>query len=115
MNIPPNIAALIERLNQELERIESEINEGINLVRLPLSRFPENTLLVQFFAYLNNILFLLANYRQRIRATIELLLQVEAEPEEVSEAVEELATMLGIVLDTKIRVEAIVNRLKNLS
>lgn len=115
MNIPPNIAALIERLNQQLERIESEVDEGINLVRLPLSRFPENTLLVQFFAYLNNILFLIVNYRQRIRATTELLLQVEAEPEEVSEAIEELATMLGIVLDTKIRVEAIVNRLKNLS
>jgi hypothetical protein len=51
MNIPPNIADLIERLNLELEQTEREVNKGINLVRLPLSRFPENTLLVQFFAY----------------------------------------------------------------
>jgi hypothetical protein len=115
MNIPPDITDVIERLNQELEQTEREINEGINLVRLPLSRFPENTLLVQFFAYLNNVIFLVENYRQRIKATLELISEVDVEQEEVNDAIEELATMLGIVLETKIRVENIVNRLRNLS
>jgi hypothetical protein len=115
MNIPPDITDLIERLNRELALTEREVNEGINLVRLPLSLFPENTLLVQFFAYLNNVVFLVENYRQRIRATVELLLEVDVDPEEANDAVEELATMLGIVLETKIRVENIVNRLRNLS
>jgi hypothetical protein len=115
MNIPPDITDLIERLNQELEQTEREVNEGINLVRLPLSRFPENPLLVQFFAYLNNVIFLVENYRQRIRATVELLLEVDVDPEEANDAIEELATMLGVVLETKIRAENIVNRLRNLS
>ncbi|PSB01609.1 restriction endonuclease subunit S [Merismopedia glauca] len=115
MNIPPDITDLIKRLNQELEETEREVSEGINLVRLPLSRFPENTLLVQFFAYLNNIIFLVGNYRQRIRATLDLLLEVEVEQEKAREAIEELATMLGVVLETKIQVENIVNRLRNLS
>lgn len=115
MNIPPDITDLIEGLDRELERTEREVNEGINLVRLPLSRFPENTLLIQFFAYLNNVIFLVENYRQRIRATIELLSVVDIAQEEVNDAIEELATMLGVVLETKIRVENIVNRLRNLS
>jgi hypothetical protein len=115
MNIPPNITDLIERLDRELALTEREVNEGINLVRLPLSRFPENTLLVQFFAYLNNVIFLVENYRQRIRSTLELLSEVDVEREEANDAIEELATMLGVVLETKIRVENIVNRLRNLS
>jgi hypothetical protein len=115
MNIPPNITDLIERLERELALTEREVNEGINLVRLPLSRFPENTLLVQFFAYLNNVIFLVENYRQRIRSTLELLSEVDVEREEANDAIEELATMLGVVLETKIRVENIVNRLRNLS
>jgi hypothetical protein len=32
MNIPPDITDLIERLNQELEQTEREVNEGINLL-----------------------------------------------------------------------------------
>jgi len=115
MNIPPNITDLIERLDRELALTEREVNEGINLVRLPLSRFPENTLLVQFFAYLNNVIFLVENYRQRIRSTLELLSEVDVDREEANDAIEELATMLGVVLETKIRVENIVNRLRNLS
>jgi hypothetical protein len=113
--IPPELTDLILQLNRELEQTKRKANDGINLVRLPLSRFPENTLLVQFFAYLNNVVFLVENYSERIKATLEFLSEVDVKSEEVQEAAEELATMLGIVLETKIRVETIVNRLKNLS
>ncbi|AFZ15439.1 hypothetical protein Cri9333_4660 [Crinalium epipsammum PCC 9333] len=58
MSITPAIRELSNRLNQELEQLEQILTEGLDLVRVPLSRFPENSILVQFFAYLSNVLFL---------------------------------------------------------
>jgi hypothetical protein len=115
MAISHNLSVLIEQLERELDAIESLSNEAINLVRLPLSRFPDNAILIQFFAYLNNVLFFIENYRRRIQESVSLLSEAEITNEELQEIGEDLATMLGIVLETKTRVENIVNRLRNLS
>lgn len=114
MPISPESQDLIDRLNQELNASEEEAINGLNLVRLPLSRFPDNIILVQFFAYLNNVLFFVENYRRQIRGAVEQLSGANVRAEEIQEALEELATMLGVVLETKIRVERIITRLREL-
>lgn len=115
MAVPSNLKVLIEQIIQELRRIEENVIEGINLVRTPLSLFPENTLLVQFFAYLNNVFFLVQNYRVRIETVIELLTFSDLTDEEIQEIAEELSTMLGVVLESKIRVDRVIPRIRNLS
>ncbi len=52
MAIPPDIQALVARLNQELDETEQETTQGLNLLRGVMSRFPENVMLFQYFAYL---------------------------------------------------------------
>ena len=115
MTISEELNQLIERLYLELEEINQNVTEGINLVRPLLSQFPENTLIVQFFAYLNNVFFLIENYRERIQNAIRLLSLPNITATEYQEAGQDLSTMLGIVLETKIRVNKIVDRLRNIS
>ncbi|MGA9382626.1 MAG: hypothetical protein WBV73_28020, partial [Phormidium sp.] len=57
MPVPSEIIALVNQLNQELNLIEQEATEGLNLLRPILSHFPENTRLIQYFAFLSNALF----------------------------------------------------------
>ncbi len=114
MPISPESQALIDRLNRELNAAEEEAINGLDLVRLPLSRFPDNIILVQFFAYLNNVLFFVENYRQQIGSAVEQLSVANVTVEENQEVLEELASMLGVVLETKIRVERIITRLREL-
>ncbi|OCQ94390.1 restriction endonuclease subunit S [Oscillatoriales cyanobacterium USR001] len=114
MPIPSEIQSIINRLNQELDRTEENATEGLNLVRLPLSLFPDNLILVQFFAYLNNVIFFVGNYRRQIQGAIERLSVSDVNAAEIQETGEELATMLGVLLEAKIRVEQIITRLRNL-
>ncbi|MGK7944956.1 MAG: restriction endonuclease subunit S [Microcystaceae cyanobacterium] len=111
MSITPEIKNLINRLQQELNELEQKTATGIDLVRMPLSQFPENTILVQFFAYLSNVIFFVSTYQRRITVMIESLSVSEFSNEEIQEAGEELSMMLGVTLETKIRVENLVNRL----
>ena len=69
MHIPPKIAALVEQLNQELNQTEREAREGLNRVTQFMSRFPNNALLIQFFAYFNAALFFVDNSKRRIQTT----------------------------------------------
>jgi hypothetical protein len=111
MSITPEIQNLINRLQQELNELEQKTATGIDLVRIPLSQFPENTILVQFFAYLSNVLFFVANYRREIDETSVLISSTDVSSEEIQTAGERLSLMLGVVLETKMRVENLVNRL----
>ena len=111
MSIPPEIQSLIDRLNLELETIEREATEGENLVGQLMSFFPNNALLIQFFAYWQTTRFFIVNARRRIDETREQL----EESEIVSELGADLATLLGEVIETKIRSRAILDRLRNLS
>ena len=111
MSIPPEIQSLIDRLNLELEIIEREATEGENLVRQLMSLFPNNALLIQFFAYWQTTRFFVVNARRRIDETKEQL----EESEIVSELGADLAALLGEVIETKIRSRAILDRLRNLS
>lgn len=85
MAIPPQIAALIERLNQELDQIEQEAIEGLNFVRRKLSSFPDNALLIQVFAYLNNFILFVETSRRRIEYSQVILATDIATNEQIQE------------------------------
>lgn len=115
MAIPSEINTLINQLSQELNQIEQEATEGLNLTRSVLSRFPDNDLLIQFFAYLNDVLLFVDIARGQIQATIETISPDEVPAEIIQEAGEDLGTPLGRVLEAKISVRRIVLRLQSLS
>lgn len=111
MSIPSEIQSLIDRLNLELETIEQEAIEGETLLRQLMSLFPNNALLIQFFAYWQTTRFFVVNAKRRIDETREQL----EESEIVSELGADLAALLGETIETKIRSRAILDRLRNLS
>jgi hypothetical protein len=114
MAIPSEIQALIAQLNQELDETEQEAADGLKLIRPLLSRFPDNVILTQFFAAFNNSLLFVEISRRRIRATIERVSLGDVTTEEIHEAGEDLATELGRVLEAKIGIRQIINRLQRL-
>lgn len=115
MSITPEIQALVDRLNEELEEIEREATEGENLVRQLMSLFSNNASLIQFFAYFQTTRFFVVNAKRRIRETIEKLSAQQIDPQVMTESGEDLATLLGFVIETKIRSSNLLNRLRDLS
>ena len=114
MAIPPELSNIIVRLNQELTTIEQEATRGLNLLRPALNLFPNTDILVQFFAYLNNILFMAENYKRQIQTIVERISPNNVQTEIVQDAGEELGDLLGRVLEAKIGMERIIARLENL-
>jgi hypothetical protein len=114
MSIPAEIADIIDRLNQELKETEQEATEGINLVRPILSRFPENVALTQFFAYFSSIVFFVEMCRtRRLPMIVEKISDSDVTDLEIQEAGEDLGILLGQVIEAKIGVRIIVERLHN--
>ncbi len=89
-------------MNQELEQTKSDVTEGLNLVRPILSLFPENVKLIQFFAFFNNSLLFIEISQRRIEATVDRISAPDVTIEEIQNAGEDLGTLLGWVLETKI-------------
>lgn len=114
MSIPSEIDLLVQRLNRELTIIEQETIEGINLVRPLLSRFPENLRLIQFFSLLNNILLFVEISIRRIQAIIERVSASDVTLEDIQESGEDLSSLLGQVLESKIEVNSIIEILREL-
>lgn len=114
MPIPPEIQSLIERLNLELEEIEREATEGLNLIRPILSSFPDNVILTQLFASLNNFLLFVEISRRRINITVNRLSSNDVTTAEILEAGEDLGTELGRALEAKISLRRIIARLQEL-
>lgn len=115
MSTPSKLNALIDRINNELDRIEKETTESLTLARAILDRFPGNNVLIQMFAFLNNVIFLLNMERERVNTIIESLsLSDQISPEEIQMAGEDLSNKLGILLETRLRVNNIKNCLENL-
>lgn len=104
MPIPSEIQDLIDRLNQELAETETDATQGINLVRPILSQFPDNVRMIQFFAFFNNILLFVEISRRRIQTTIERLEETDVTGADIQEGGEDLGSLLGQVLETKIAV-----------
>ena len=113
MPIPSEMTALIERLNQELDRSEQSAIEGLNLARVRLGRFPDNAILIQLFAYLNNVMLFVEISRRRIEYSSIILATDTATGEQIQEIGENLASLLGATLETKEGVSRVKNRLEN--
>jgi len=115
MSIPSEIAALVERFNQELNEIERSASLGLDLARVILERFPNNFTVIQLFAFLNTAMFFVDTSRRRIQTIVEHLSSTDANTEsEIQEAGEDLATDLGQSLEIKIRISQVKTRLENL-
>ncbi|MFB2833852.1 hypothetical protein [Floridanema evergladense] len=109
MTIPSELNALIERLDQELNIIEREATEGLNRARLKLGLYPDNTVLIQIFATLNNYVLFGEIVRRRSDYSRLILATDTVTNEQIQEIGEDLSELLGRVLEGKI----IVNRAKN--
>ena len=114
MPIPFEIQSLIERLSLELETIEQEATEGLNLVRPILSSFPDNLILTQLFASLNNFLLFVEISRRRINITVNRISSSDITASEIIEAGEDLGAELGRILEVKISIRRIIARLQEL-
>lgn len=113
MPIPSEIIALANQLNQELTQIEQNATEGLNIINSLLSSFPENITLTGLFAFFSNVSFSIEVYRRRIQATLEEIASDKTTEEEMREAGEDLATLLGTILEVKMEVIRIVNDLED--
>jgi hypothetical protein len=114
MPIPPEIQATIERLNIELDEIEPKITNGLNILRRVLSRFPDNVILIQYFAYLNTISLFVDTARQQIQTILDILTPNEVSIAIIQEGGEDLAILLSRASEAKMRVERIYNFLEGL-
>jgi hypothetical protein len=101
MSVPPEIDSLIERLNQELGQSEQLAINGINLVKLILSRFPDNARMIELFAVLTNVLLFVEITKRRIQFTVDTISSPNLSLEVIQEAGEDLSEMLGRVLENK--------------
>lgn len=115
MEIPSELNALIDRLKQELNQIEQQSAVGLNFAKISLERFPDNSVLIDLFAFLNASLF----YAQRTRTIIEERLNYLAiidriTEREIPEAGEEFSIELGRAIETRLRVINIIQRLEKL-
>jgi hypothetical protein len=115
MPIPPEIQSLVDRLNEELGEIEREATEGENFLRELMSLFSNNASLIQFFAYFQTTRFFVVNARRRIRETMEKLSAQQDDPQILVESGEDLAALLGEIIETKLRSKNLLNRLRDLS
>ncbi len=113
MAIPDEINALILRLERELSEVEQLATEGLNITRDRLERFPNNAILIQIFAYLNNSMLLVEYLRRRIEYSRLILATDSATSEQFQEAGEDLSERLGQVLEAKVGVSRVKNRLEN--
>jgi hypothetical protein len=111
MPIPAQLNALIQRLYNELEQLEYEVTAALNLVRIRLNLFPDNAMLIQLFAYLNNVMFLRETLRSQL-SNSEAFLETDIATESlIREVAEDLSEQLGRVLEAKIAVNRIRERL----
>jgi ribosomal 50S subunit-associated protein YjgA (DUF615 family) len=67
------LPAIIQRINNELEQLNQEAIEGLNLARATLARFPNNVVLIQMFAFLNNVVFFVETEKRQIQTISETL------------------------------------------
>jgi hypothetical protein len=113
MSTPPEQIEIVNQLNREFDRTETDALEGLSLVRTLLARFPDNDILVQFFASFSNILLFVETYRQQVQVMVGRVLPDEADRDLVQATGEELSTLIGRVLEVRINVSRLKARLEN--
>lgn len=114
MAIPLEITALIEQLDQELNQISQQATEVLNILRSRLNSFPDNAILIQFFASVSSICLFVEHSQSRIQTIVEQLsLTLSNTDSAIQEAGEDLSTLLGLTLEAKIVVNQLKTRLES--
>lgn len=117
MSIPPEIEALIEQINRELDEIEELATEGLTITNRFLVLFENNPIFLQISYFFNSVLLYVDKTRRDINNTREQLSQ-DISPLVASAIIQEvgeyLSTLKGEVFEAKSRTLTYRNRLENL-
>jgi hypothetical protein len=114
MTIPAEILSLVRQLNDELDLIEQQANEGLILANQLLERFPDNARLISLFASISNVLFFVNIFRHRIESLIGRISGETVSTETILKTGEELSEIWGRILECKMSVNRSVSILENL-
>lgn len=112
MSVPSEIIVIVERINEELSSIEQDATNTLDLVQRLLSRFPNNAILIQYFAYFNSILLFVDSTKKQVQIIVDNI-SVEAIPSVIQEAGEDLGIILARSIEAKVNVSRIKKRLES--
>lgn len=112
MSVPSKIIVVVERINKELSSIEQDATNTLDLVQRLLSRFSNNAVLIQYFAYFSSILLFVDSTKKQVQIIVDNI-SVEAIPSEIQEAGEDLGIILGRSIEAKVNVSRIKKRLES--
>lgn len=107
------ISAIVARLHLKLNQNEQKATDGANLTQQLLSRFLDNALLAQYFAYFNTILFFLKISQIQIGTVDKTFNNKEFPEDAIATATEELTTLEGLVLEIKDNLDLSLNCLNS--
>jgi hypothetical protein len=112
MPVPSEIIIIVKRIDEELSLIEQDTTNTLNLVESLLSRFSNNSILIQYFAYFNSILFFVDSIKKQVKIIVDNISD-EAISSEIQEAGEDLGIILGRSIEAKVNVSRIKKRLES--
>jgi hypothetical protein len=112
MALPSNFNDLVRQIGIEMDELNSVLTHSIRIVRERINLFPENIVLMQLYSTLNNYALFAQNTQRRTQETIQYLAVTENISEEnIREFGEDLSEQLGRIIEAKIVVNSIKNRL----
>lgn len=108
------LETLVEQLTQELDQVQQTAQQGLEITQAKRLVSPDDEELTQLFAIFNNVSFFVQSYRGRIRETVRVLSRTNLQPSQLQDAGQDLAALLGVVLEAKLLAENAVRRLSEL-
>jgi hypothetical protein len=113
MAFPPNFNDLVQQIDIELNELISALTQTVRIVRERINLFPENINLMQLYSTLNNYALFAQNTQRRTQEAIQYLTSSEnSSEEEIREFGEDLSEQLGRIIEARIVVSTIKNRLE---
>jgi hypothetical protein len=93
--------------------LNSDLTQSIRIVRERLNLFPENIILMQLYSTLNNYVLFTQNTQRRTQEAIQYFaINKNVSEENIREFGEDLSEQLGRIIEAKIVVNTIRNRLE---
>jgi hypothetical protein len=113
MALPSNFNDLVHKIDIELDELNSVLTQSIRIVRERINLFPENIILMQLYSSLNNYALFAQNTQRRAQEAIQYLsVNENISEEDIREFGEDLSEQLGRIIEAKIVVSTIRNRLE---
>jgi hypothetical protein len=113
MPLPSKFNELVQQIGIEMNELNDTLTESIKIVRKRINLFPENIILIQLYSTLNNYALFSQNTQRRIQEAMQYLeAQENISEENVREFGEDLSEQLGRIIEARIVVSNIKNRLE---